>query len=396
MTGISQKIGGYSLLRKIGSGGYGTVYLAIKDGDNTHYYALKAIEAQKSAREISAFKKYQKLSLSEKSFIAPIIDFGDSDKYFYYVMPLADPLETSQAISPEDPNWEPRTLSNEIRLMSDNPQAKWLSASEILKIMSPIFDGAAYLCNNKLLHRDINPDNILFFNGKARLCDFGLLADDAKSVSSMGTPFFSAPQWYLSSGGNPDIYGIAATFYMLISGNFPDLMGRAAFAFPEKMKDSISNSDKRHWEHWLRYIFRALDQCPNERYIRIEDFKSAVFSEDFESSKNEISKIKKIKIPFRKIFIWSFVAIFAALFLWALPSRTVPIRTIKIDKALYAQIEKNGFKDDALGYKIFSKQEWIANLEEFKRKIIEYSLPSEKIKMREIFFWQELEKPTQR
>lgn len=285
-------LGEYRLLRKIGAGGYGVVYLAQKE-NSKKYFAVKAVEKDKSPREISAFEKYQKLSLSQKSFMAPIVGFGFQGDVFYYAMPLADPLETSQNISPENPNWEPRTLSNEIRLMSESPKAEWFSALQMRQIIKPIFEAAIYLGENGMLHRDIKPDNILFFGGKPRLSDFGLLAADTRSLSGLGTPFFSAPSWYLASGGNPDMYGLAATFYMLISGNTPDLVGRAAYNFPEKVKDSLSEKERQRYKHWLRCIYRALSQAPNERYIRLQDFLSVILSDDFDSSKAKAAPAKK-------------------------------------------------------------------------------------------------------
>ena len=303
-------LGGYEMLRKIGSGGYGAVYLA-KKGGTKKYFALKIIESEKAPREISAFKKYQTLSLEKKSFICPIADFGSADGLFYYAMPLADALETSKNISPENPNWEARSLSNEIRLMGESPEKKWFSAEEIREYIKPIFDAAIFLGENETLHRDIKPDNILFFGSKPRLCDIGLLADDTKSLSGMGTPFFSAPNWYLSSGGNPDMYGLATTFYMLISGNFPDLIGRAAYNFPEKIKDALSEKEQQRYKHWMRCIYRALAQAPNERYVRLQDFLEAVMSDDFEISKSTPAKSQK-KFGKKKIAVCALVCLCAA------------------------------------------------------------------------------------
>ena len=285
-------LGEYRLLRKIGAGGFGAVYLARKGGGEK-YFAVKAVEKDKSPREISAFEKYQSLSLSQKSFMLPIVGFGFQGDIFYCAMPLADALKTSENISPENPNWEARTLSNEIRLMSESPKKEWFSARQMREIIMPIFDAAIFLGENGMLHRDIKPDNILFFGGKPRLSDFGLLADDTRRLSGLGTPFFSAPNWYLSSGGNPDMYGLATTFYMLISGNTPDLVGRAAYNCPEKIKDTLTETERERYRHWMRCLYRALSQAPNERYIRLQDFLAAILSDDFESSKEKPGPAKK-------------------------------------------------------------------------------------------------------
>ena len=271
------EISNYKIIRKIGEGGYGKVYLA-KLKDSFPYVALKVIMSDSAAREQKALEKY--LEIPAQGNMVEIIDYGATENFLYYSSALADPIDAS--FSPEDFRWQPKSLQNLIENKLDSPDSGWFSAGEILEIMSPIFDAAITLGENGLLHRDIKPDNILFFNGKAKLSDFGLIEKDTHSLSNMGTPLYIAPSWYVSRGGNPDAYGLAATFYALISGNLPDTLGRPAYRFPEK---SIAENEKERWLHWHRCILRAVSESSGDRYVTLQDFKKAVFSEDFESSK---------------------------------------------------------------------------------------------------------------
>lgn len=216
------EIPNYKIIRKIGEGGYGKVYLA-KFRDDAAYVALKIIAMENSGREGRALENF--LTLSRRVSMVEILDSACTQNFLYYATPLADPLDG--AFAPEDFRWRPKSLQNLIALKLEGSSKDWFKPAEILEIMEPIFDAAISLGESGLLHRDIKPDNILFFGGKAKLSDFGLVERDVRSISNIGTPLYLAPSWYVAKGGNPDAYGIAATFYTLISGNLPDTLGQA-------------------------------------------------------------------------------------------------------------------------------------------------------------------------
>lgn len=271
------EIPNYKIIRKIGEGGYGKVYLA-KFRDDAAYVALKIIAMENSGREGRALENF--LTLSRRVSMVEILDSACTQNFLYYATPLADPLDG--AFAPEDFRWRPKSLQNLIALKLEGSSKDCFKPAEILEIMEPIFDAAISLGESGLLHRDIKPDNILFFGGKAKLSDFGLVERDVRSISNIGTPLYLAPSWYVAKGGNPDAYGIAATFYTLISGNLPDTLGRPAYRFPEK---EIAEGDRARWLHWHRCILRCVAENPSERFVTLQAFKDAVFSEDFESSK---------------------------------------------------------------------------------------------------------------
>lgn len=129
--------------------------------------------------------------------------------------------------------------------LSDSASFLHAGAPSAAGVLLSIFPAIA-LGESNLLHRDIKPDNILFFGGKAKLSDFGLVGKDVRSLSNIGTPLYIAPSWYVGKGGNPDAYGIAATLYTLISGNLPDTLGRPAYRFPEK---EIPERERERWLH---------------------------------------------------------------------------------------------------------------------------------------------------
>lgn len=341
------KIANYEIFREIGEGGYGKVYLAkLKNRDG--YVALKVIASKGVEREEKALEKF--LKISDRACMAEILEIGSSKDFLYYSSPLADPLDES--FQPQDFRWQPKSLQNLIDKKLNDSSAKWFSHSEILETISPIFDAAIALGENNLLHRDIKPDNILFFGGKAKLSDFGLVGKDVRSLSNIGTPLYIAPSWYVGKGGNPDAYGIAATLYTLISGNLPDTLGRPAYRFPEK---EIPERERERWLHWHRCILRAVSENPGDRYVSLQAFKEAVLSENFESSK-VYSTVDRQKNNPRKIFFSLGICVLLSLALLTIfkiflgedvPHSLSQIKPVayEIPNDIYINIKENGFHD---------------------------------------------------
>ncbi len=348
----------FEILRKIGEGGFGTVYLARKNGA---YCALKTVLVADAKKEIAGLKKYA--AIADRQNLVAVYDWGISDGLLYYGMPLADPIDA--AFNPEDFRWRVKSLQSLIDEKLESPDNKWFSPDEILAYIAPLFDAAIAVGNANLLHRDIKPDNALFFGGKIKLSDFGLLQLDKRSLSNIGTPFYAAPSWFVGSGGNPDVYGLATTFYTLITGNLPDTIGRPAYRFPEKIADTISGKDRERWLHWHRCILRAIAENPSERYLTIRDFKNAVLSENFSSSL--IANNGKSKKTLGKKYLGAFAlcaAIFAGAFFCVRQiyfGRAAPehVGAFEMDGQVFNNISKNGFSDEELGVKIMSHAQWL-------------------------------------
>lgn len=258
--------GKYKVIKTIGSGGFGEVYLA--ESPDGAFVALKKIVSPKGVeRELGAVRKYAKISerLSDAN-VVKISDISVSDGALFYVMPLSDGLD---GLSPLDENWQPDTL--QARIDARRRADKWFSRAEVVGLFLPVVRAADALGKAGVLHRDIKPQNILFFGGKPFLADVGLLTEDRLSASSAGTPFYSAPTWYSSNRGNPDMWGIAATFFTLLTGNLPDLIGRSAYLVPPQGKDTMSTLDIFAWDGFMAVINRATDEDSTERYLRLSD-----------------------------------------------------------------------------------------------------------------------------
>ncbi|MBR6389514.1 MAG: protein kinase [Opitutales bacterium] len=281
-------IGDCEILREIGGGGYGKVFLAKTRGE---YCALKEISAESGAvkREFAALQFYmQKLGKRRHPNIIEILDAKIQGGKIQYLMPLADPADPASPAP--SPAYEPLTLAKLIQKKKDSGGV-WFTHKELADIFTAIANAASHIGQCGLLHRDIKPENIIFINGKPVLSDIGLVAKDEMAITNVGTPIYKAPSWYLSTNGNPDMWGLAMTLYAMATGNPPDTIGRPSYAKPAS--NPIDPAEKDNYRLYHKIINRALSENPAERFLRISDFlKSFLKLEDFPSKSGFGGKLK--------------------------------------------------------------------------------------------------------
>ena len=265
------EIDGYRLVRPIGQGGFGTVWLCWSDASQS-FHALKWVagDAAGLRLELAALRKFREISqkLRSPNLIA-IEHINLLPCGLIYTLPLADGRGGND---PAVESWRPMTLADRI----EQQGSSWFSSAEILQIILPIIRATADLNGEGLVHRDIKPGNILFFGGVPCLADMGLLANDSASLTQRGTPGFLPPSWYLESSGQPDMWGLATTLYTLLTGNNPDKMGRPKFLWPPSGKDSLSLPEQKEWQRLHAVIYRATHEKAAERFRDFQTFAAAV------------------------------------------------------------------------------------------------------------------------
>lgn len=291
-AGIS--IDGYRLIRKIGQGGFGEVWLAQSQATGA-WKALKWIPASSNRhfdQELSSLRRYvNAISSLRCPQLVPIEHVRLDEQGLAYVMPLADGNEVD---NPEDPAWEPTTLA--LLLTRHREDGSWFSSGEIHSIIQDVLAGAAAIADAGLVHRDIKPENVLFLSGRPCLADFGLSTDDASLVSLRGTPHHTAPSWYVENGGNADQWGVAALLYVLLTGNSPDKIGRARFLWPPCGRDSLSKEEQREWLRLHQIVLRATSETPNQRFLGIDAFRSAIHGEVFPAKRKTVPALAFITV----------------------------------------------------------------------------------------------------
>lgn len=216
------RIADYELLKLIGSGSYGDVWLA--RSVTGQYRAVKIVARDRFAdpepyeREFRGLKEFAAISLTESRQLALLHVGRDAAAgFFYYVMELADDVTTGREIVPE--SYVPNTL-REVR----DRQGR-LPASEVVALGVEFARAVSGLHTRGLIHRDIKPSNIILVGGVPKLADVGLVAVANEARTFVGTEGYVPPEGPGTAAG--DVYAIGRVLYELATGrdrrDFPAL-----------------------------------------------------------------------------------------------------------------------------------------------------------------------------
>ena len=210
----------HELLRRIGRGAYGEVWLA--RSATGAFRAVKIVSrasfdhARPFEREFEGILKFEPVSRRHDSQV-DILHVGRAGDGFYYVMELADDQATGGQIHPD--SYAPRSLKSDLQFHGRLP------FEECVRIGLALATALEHLHANGLVHRDVKPSNIIFVNGVAKLADIGLVTGVDATRSYVGTEGFAAPE---GPGTVPaDLYSLGKVIYEIATGKdrqeFPEL-----------------------------------------------------------------------------------------------------------------------------------------------------------------------------
>jgi len=248
----------HELIRLIGKGSYGQVWLA----RNTlgTFRAVKIVYEQtfrhKSPfeREFRGVEKFEPVSRLHDGLV-DILQVGRNEKsgYFYCVMELADDAVSGPNLTPG--TYTPRTLAFEAA------KHQRLPVAECLRIGERIASALALLHERGLIHRDVKPSNIIFVNGAPKLADVGLVAELADARSYVGTDGFIPPEG--PGSVSADIYSLGKVLYEVSTGkdrrDYPEL--------PTRLDDA---ADEEQLAELNKIILKACRSAPEQRYRSAE------------------------------------------------------------------------------------------------------------------------------
>jgi serine/threonine protein kinase len=213
----------HTLLRRIGKGSYGEVWLA--RNVLGIYRAVKIVhrrdfdDDRPFEREIAGMKRFEPISRSHESQLN-ILHVGRASGCFYYVMELADDMGRGAAI--DEANYTPRNLRSELLLRGRLP------VDECIRLGLALTPALENLHRHGLVHRDIKPSNIVFVNGIPKLADIGLVALAESAGSFVGTEGYLPPEG--PGSVRADLFSLGKVLYEISTGHdrqqFPELPTR--------------------------------------------------------------------------------------------------------------------------------------------------------------------------
>jgi len=284
-----RRVGPYRMIREIGRGGMGAVWLAERDDEQFQKrVAVKLIAAGLPVSEaVRRFSEERQILASlEHPHIARLLDAGRSDEGFHYIV-----MEYVEGVP-----------------IDDYCEAGRLDVRARAKLLRTISSTVHFAHQRLVVHRDLKPANILVSaEGEPTLLDFGvakMLTPVDRSLSSTApllsavTPAYASPEQLRGAPAttSSDVYSLGVLSYELLTGSHPH---RAVNASPEDVFQAVCERDPekpslaaarragdrargRAMASALAgdidaIVLKAMRKAPNERYASAEEL-----AEDFD------------------------------------------------------------------------------------------------------------------
>jgi serine/threonine protein kinase len=260
---IAQQLGDYRLIRQLARGGFADVYL----GEQIYLkrpVAIKLLHSHVTQWQQEDFlQEAQRLANLAHPHIIRVLHFAVERGIPYLVMEYA-------------PNGTLRTR---------HPQGSQLQFETIISYITRIADALQYIHEQKLVHRDVKPENMLLgTNQEILLSDFGLAAV-AHATSSLaleeraGTPLYIAPE-QLQGKPRPasDQYSLGVMVYEWICGHCPfngtliEAVAQHLYVPPPSLQEKVPAVSSAI----ERVIFTALAKDPKQRFPSVREFAVAL------------------------------------------------------------------------------------------------------------------------
>ena len=250
-------IGGYRILKKIGSGSMGTVYKA-KQLSLDRVVAIKILNPELSRKE-----DYARRFLKEARTVARLnhpnvisgIDVGEEDGVRYFVMEFASGMTVGKLVG----------------------RGGGMDESRVASIAVQIARALDHAHAAGLVHRDVKPDNILLTkDGIAKLCDLGLAKDRPEEGRSMGTPNYISPEQAKGAAEvdiRSDLYSFGCSLYHMLAGS-PPFTGSAKIVMVKHLSEEATPLRKLEpdvSEDMARIIAKLMAKEPADRYQSPKD-----------------------------------------------------------------------------------------------------------------------------
>ncbi len=289
---IGKQIKNYTILHKLGDGGFAHVYLAQQDFPRGHLVAIKLLDPKylKSKTRHFFLHEAQFLSELEHPHILPILDHDESEGTPYIVVEYAPGGTLRERIN----NLPPITLG------------------EAITILRQVGEAVHTAHQHNIVHCDLKPENILFSeNNDAMLADFGIAirlgAKDEFYGPPRGTYAYMAPEQFdgiFTKEGEQ--YSLGCIAYELFTGSHPfEYIDPFNPHDREIMKNGHKNAEPLPLrelnadlpEHIEEATVKAMAKKPQERHINVDAFIQSLQRSATHSSKSLLSATNPLRTP---------------------------------------------------------------------------------------------------
>jgi serine/threonine protein kinase len=262
-------LGGYRLMRPIGEGGMGKVFLA--QNDRKEQFAIKVLPPRKALEEENALRRFRReMELSQRCShpnLARTLSVGSEGDVHFMVMEYIPGKSLFDHVKNE--GWGPLRVPDAARLF--------------LKVV----DGLEAAHRSGLVHRDIKPSNIMITpEGDAKLLDLGLARalDEEGGLTRvntvLGTLDYASPEQLRDAAKadvRSDLYSLGCTLYFALSGNAPfeggDMINKI---YKQRMEDPppLESRARGVPAAFAAVIRKLMSKNPEERYQTAAELRS--------------------------------------------------------------------------------------------------------------------------
>lgn len=208
-----QQLGRYTIIKKLGQGGMGTVFLA-NDTQLRRQVALKVLAKEKAENPtlVKRFKaEAQAAAALKHDNIVAIHDAGEADGYLYIALEFIDGTDAHSIVAKRGP----------------------MPAKRAMDVIRQTAMALQHAHEQKIVHRDIKPANLMIAkNGTVKLADMGLArsvdetmeTNITRAGTTVGTVDYMAPEQARNSKSadiRSDLYSLGATWFHLLTGHPP-------------------------------------------------------------------------------------------------------------------------------------------------------------------------------
>lgn len=263
-------IGRYELIRELGRGEMGIVYLG-KDPKINREVAIKTLNflqfdkgELKTVRE-RFFREAETAGKLSHPNIVTIYDVGDERDLAFIAMDYVPGKDMSSFVQQEN----------------------LLPVHTVLACISKVAEALDYAHNQGVVHRDIKPGNIIYHEQTelVKVTDFGIarIMDTANTRTGtiLGSPAYMSPEQLAGKkvGGTADLFSLGATLYQLLTGEFPfkgDSIAELAYKIANEKHRPIRDIRQELPRNITRLINKALNKDAGKRFSSGADMKDAL------------------------------------------------------------------------------------------------------------------------
>ncbi len=246
----------YEIIEQVGAGGMADVYKA-KDQKLNRFVAVKVMKREFS-EDKTFVTKFREEAQSAAGFTHPnivsVYDVEEADGLYYIVMELVEGITLKQYIERKGK----------------------LPVREVISIAVQVSMGLEAAHNNKIIHRDIKPQNIIISKeGKAKLADFGIAkaatSEAVKENAVMGSIHYTSPEQARgdASDEKSDIYSLGITIYEMLTGKVPfdgDTTVSVALQHIKEKAPSLRENNPEISEELDAIVLKCIEKNPEDRY----------------------------------------------------------------------------------------------------------------------------------